>query len=227
MQFHFALDFDGTVCPTDTTDLIIEAFAEGDWRQIEQDWRDGRIGSRECLSRQVAMLRADPGALRKVLAGVKLDPDFPAFVTAAWLRGASVSIVSDGFDRIIVPLLLAHGIDLPVTSNRLLPTGADRWTAAFSNLGESCANGTCKCAAVPGNRPVVLVGDGRSDFCLARRADFVLAKGELAAFCAREGIPHRKITGFADALGFLEPPYAPRPRDTRADPRSTCENLHA
>lgn len=226
MQLHFALDFDGTVCPTDTTDLLIEAFADGDWQQIEQDWRAGRIGSRECLSRQVALLRAGPERLREALRGVTLDPDFTAFVTAAWLRGASVSIVSDGFDRAIVPLLHAHGIDLPVVSNRLVHAGGERWTAAFSNPGERCASGTCKCAAVPANRRVVLVGDGRSDFCLARRAHFVLAKGELAAFCAREGIAHRPIHGFADALDFLDPP-CPRPRAAADTPHLTPEDIHA
>lgn len=226
MQLHFALDFDGTVCPVDTTDFLLEALADESWRDVEAQWRDGLIGSRECLARQIALLRARPEVLDNALAWLTLDPAFIPFVTAAWLRGASVSIVSDGFDRVISALLHAHGIDLPVQSNGLVPVGADRWRAVFSNEGERCASGTCKCAAVPANRRVVLVGDGRSDFCLARRADFVLAKGELAAFCAREGIPHLHIGGFADALGFLDPPIA-RPRDAASSARFTCEDLHA
>lgn len=226
MSLHVALDFDGTVCPIDTTDLLIEAFAEEGWQDIEQDWRAGRIGSRECLSRQVALLRAPPDALAAALRGVRLDPHFAAFVTGAWLRGATASIVSDGFDRAIVPLLHAHGIDLPVASNRLVPEGRDRWRAVFSNRGERCASGTCKCAEVPGDRDVVLVGDGRSDFCLARRARFVLAKGELAAFCAREGIPHRRIEGFADALACLDAPL-PGGREPAAPARFNTEDLHA
>lgn len=227
MRLHFALDFDGTISPVDTTDLILQAFASDAWLEIEADWRAGRIGSRECLSRQIALLRVRPDMLSKALDGVRLDPDFVPFVTRAWLHGASVSIVSDGFDRAIVTLLHANGIDLPVTSNHLVSTGEDRWRAVFSNRGERCASGTCKCAAIPGDRPVVLIGDGRSDFCLARRADFVLAKGELAAFCAREGIAHQPITGFADAVAFLDrlavrPAAALPPRD-----RPTVEDLHA
>lgn len=226
MQLHFALDFDGTISPIDTTDLLLEAFADPTWQEIEADWRAGRIGSRACLARQMALLRARPEELRTALAQVRLDPHFVPFVTAAWLRGASVSIVSDGFDRAILHLLHRDGIDLPVTSNRLEPVGEDRWRAVFSNQGERCDSGTCKCKAVPGNRRVVLIGDGRSDFCLARRADFVLAKGELAAFCAREKIPHTPITSFADALDFLEPPG----RRATAAPsfsRANSEDVHA
>lgn len=224
MQIHFALDFDGTVCPLDTTDFLLESFADPAWLDIEAEWKEGRISSRECLARQAALLRFSPEQLVEALSGIRLDPWFIPFVTAAWLRGASVSIVSDGFDRLIVPLLHAHGIDLPVTSNRLEPLGGARWQAGFSNAGERCASGTCKCAAVPGNRRVVLVGDGRSDFCLARKADFVLAKGELARFCLREGIAHQPIRDFSDALAFLDPP-PPEPRG--AFRTFSTEELHA
>lgn len=224
MQLHFALDFDGTISPFDTTDLLLAAFADSSWQEVEDDWRAGRIGSRECLSRQVALLKAPRAALCAALADVKLDPHFAAFVTRAWLCGATASVVSDGFDLVIIHLLHANGIDLPITSNRLVEDGNGRWRAVFSNRGEQCPSGTCKCAAVPADRRVVLVGDGRSDFCLARRADFVLAKGELAAFCAAEGIAHQVISGFADALAFLEPLRA---RRAVSPSRLTLEDVHA
>ncbi|WP_038192415.1 HAD-IB family phosphatase [Xanthobacter sp. 91] len=224
MQLHFALDFDGTISLVDTTDLLLATFADGSWQEIEEEWCAGRIGSRECMSRQVALLEAPRAAMLAALADVKLDPHFAAFVTRAWLCGATVSVVSDGFDLAIIHLLHANGIDLPVTSNRLVETANGRWQAAFSNRGEQCPSGTCKCAAVPANRRVVLVGDGRSDFCLARRADFVLAKGSLAAFCAAEGIPHRAISGFADALAFLDPLRA---RRHAAPSRLMFEDIHA
>lgn len=224
MKVHFALDFDGTISPIDTTDLLLAAFADSSWQEVEDDWRAGLIGSRECLSRQVALLKAPRAALCAALADVKLDPYFAAFVTRAWLCGTTVSVVSDGFDLAIIHLLHANGIDLPITSNRLVEDTNGRWRAIFSNRGEQCPSGTCKCAAVPADRRVVLVGDGRSDFCLARRADFVLAKGELAAFCAAEGIAHQAISGFADALAFLEPLRA---RRAASSSRLTLEDVHA
>ncbi len=226
MPLHFALDFDGTICPVDTTDLLLEKFADPAWLEIEAEWQAGQITSRECLSRQVALMRATPAQISETVRQIPLDPAFIRFVTAAWLRGASVSVVSDGFDRSIVPLLHANGIDLPLACNRLVPVGEDRWTAVFSADGQRCGSGTCKCAAVPANRQVILVGDGRSDFCLARQADFVLAKGALATFCAAEGIPHHAITGFADALRYLETQPQQQPSPIPLITRQ-LESLHA
>ena len=202
-SLHFALDFDGTVCPIDTTDFLLETFAEPEWHVIEERWQVGEISSRECLAGQVALIRASREDIAQALAGITLDPAVGAFVAAARRHGAEVSIVSDGFDVSIRQLLAAAGLDLPVTCNSMRPVAADRWIAAFSNADESCGSGTCKCAATAGARRLVLVGDGRSDFCLAQRADFVLAKGKLADFCAQEMVPHARIANFADALALL------------------------
>jgi 2-hydroxy-3-keto-5-methylthiopentenyl-1-phosphate phosphatase len=48
----------------------------------------------------------------------------------------------------------------------------------------------------------VLVGDGLSDRCGARAADEVLARGELLAWCRREGLPARGFRDFADVAAF-------------------------
>ena len=57
------VDFDGTVVLQDTTDLILERFADPAWRIIETAWIEGRIGSRECLSQQIDLVRASEAEL--------------------------------------------------------------------------------------------------------------------------------------------------------------------
>ncbi|WP_043879106.1 MtnX-like HAD-IB family phosphatase [Azorhizobium caulinodans] len=204
MKLHFVLDFDGTICPTDTTDFILETFADPAWREVEADWETGLIDTRTCLSRQVDLLDVQPEVLDAKLRTLPLDPAFPAFVTEAGRRGAELQIVSDGFKRFIDVMLEAKGISLPTRSNHLQPLGSGRWAAQFPPPAPRCQNGTCKCAAAPrGRERVVLIGDGKSDFCLAERADFVLAKGRLAEFCRIHDIPHQRVSGFADALDYL------------------------
>lgn len=200
---HFALDFDGTICPIDTTDFLLETFADPQWHVIEARWEAGEISSRQCLAAQVALIRATPDAIRRALSDITLDPDIRRFVAEVRRLGADVSVVSDGFDISILPMLAAAGLDLPVRCNSMQLVGEDRWQASFCNGKEGCGSGTCKCAATEAASRLVLVGDGRSDFCLARRADFVLAKGSLATFCARETLPHIAIAGFGDALAAL------------------------
>ena len=216
MRIHFAIDFDGTVTLRDTTDLLLERLADPAWLNVEEEWLAGRIGSRECLAQQAALLRATPAQVDVVLEDVPVDPQFGAFVRLARKIGATMEIVSDGFDRCIRPVLEREGIALPITCNRLSPAGADRWAAEFPASAPDCKSmsGVCKCRAAQTSRMLVLIGDGRSDFCLASRADFVLAKGALAAHCAERNYAFRPITGFADVLDWLQFSPAEQPRET-------------
>jgi 2-hydroxy-3-keto-5-methylthiopentenyl-1-phosphate phosphatase len=56
--------------------------------------------------------------------------------------------------------------------------------------------------------PIILVGDGRSDFCPAAQATLVLAKKSLATHCRNAGIEHIKIENFSDATRALRALYA-------------------
>ncbi|GGF50655.1 2,3-diketo-5-methylthio-1-phosphopentane phosphatase [Azorhizobium oxalatiphilum] len=230
MDWHFALDFDGTICPVDVTDFILERFAAPAWHDIEAEWERGAITTRECLRRQVGLIDADPTEIDAALTEIRLDPAFPAFVGTALAAGASVSVISDGFDRFIRTLLVAGGTRLPFSANRLLHLGGRRWEAQFGSQTPACPNGSCKClAAGEMARRVILVGDGRSDFCLARHADFVLAKGRLAAFCREHALPHQPIAGFEDALAWLArtPLSSLSPLPTPGQSGRRPETLHA
>ena len=76
MKFHVFVDFDGTIAPQDTTDLILERFADPAWRDIEEEWRAGRIGSRECMVRQIDLIRAIEEELDAFINEIEIDPGF-------------------------------------------------------------------------------------------------------------------------------------------------------
>ncbi len=197
------VDFDGTIVQQDATDLILERFALPEWREVEQEWVAGKIGSRECLSRQIDLVRATERELDSLIGEVAIDPAFSAFTKLCQELGYSVAVGSDGLDRVIAATLGRAGIDIPFTSNRLVQTGEDRWRVEFPHFRGNCAvaSGTCKCAiATPSSALTVMVGDGRSDFCAAGQAKWVLAKGALAQHCRQSGIPHTAIEGFTDAI---------------------------
>lgn len=203
-------DFDGTIALDDTTDTLLERFARPGWEVLEADWRAGRIGSRDCMAGQVALLDMSRAELDAHLAERSIDPAFAGFIEAARTAGARVEILSDGLDYSIRSILARYGLDgIPATSNRLEAIGERAWRLAFPNASAMCraASGTCKCAladkAQAARRHVLLIGDGASDFCVAGAADFVFAKGKLVAHCRAQEIPHVPIGGFADALHLL------------------------
>lgn len=221
-------DFDGTISTCDVTDVLLERFAGPGWEELEHLWRAGKIGSRECMAGQVALFDASADELDKVVDAVEIDPWFSDFVTQARLAGARIVVVSDGLDRVIKRILHNHGLgDLPVTANHLVQVGSRSWQSTFPNRDDSCRSGSgnCKCAFARGvqgaDRGTLLVGDGRSDFCVAGRVDFVFAKDSLLEHCRRAGLPHAPISNFNDAAlllpSVLRGALLPPPSSHKAD----------
>ena len=70
------LDFDGTVSERDAIDAILERFADEKWQDIEERWKKGAIGSRECLREQVALVTATADEINDLLDEIRLDAGF-------------------------------------------------------------------------------------------------------------------------------------------------------
>jgi 2,3-diketo-5-methylthio-1-phosphopentane phosphatase len=199
-------DFDGTVASVDTVDLLLERLADPAWRVLEARWVRGEIDSRACMGGQIALIGGGWAAIREALADVALDRTFAAF--AGWCRrqGIRLRIVSGGIDRVIHHLLARDRIAVDaVWASHLVEHAAGRLALDFPRplVGSRCGSGFCKCALFTrrfgATRPLrVLVGDGRSDFCCAHRADVVFARAELADYCRDNDLPARPFADFAE-----------------------------
>ena len=214
------LDFDGTITVRDATDAILEAFADRRWLDVEEAWKSGRIGSRECLTLQLALVEADRRDVDALLDGIEVDAGFVTLVEWGVASGAPVHIVSDGFDYCIARILARPSLgfaryahDIRVVSSHLEPDGR-RWRASFTSSGGRCAHGcaTCKPAAIEqlgvAGSPNVFVGDGLSDRYAAAAADMVFAKDTLAGYCLEQSIPHTPFTNLATVARRLDEIFA-------------------
>jgi 2-hydroxy-3-keto-5-methylthiopentenyl-1-phosphate phosphatase len=201
-----AIDFDGTIAETDVTDAVLTRFASREWLAVEELWLSGAIGSRECLTRQIALVNANMATVFSFIDRVKIDRDFARFVEFIDERKLPGAVISDGFAPFIRRILAGAGIDgMPVYANGLAEENG-RLQATFPESAGKCSAGTCKCALaerVSGGRPVVLIGDSGSDFCLASKASFVFAKDKLAAYCRQQGIPHYVFADFGEVIEGL------------------------
>ncbi len=56
-------DFDGTISIEDATDMVLSRFAGSEWEDIERQWKQGFIGSGECMRRQIALSEASRKAI--------------------------------------------------------------------------------------------------------------------------------------------------------------------
>jgi 2,3-diketo-5-methylthio-1-phosphopentane phosphatase len=198
---HVFVDFDGTIVPCDATDLIFESFAQEAWRDVEREWQAGQIGSRECMTRQVALLDASPSDMLAKIAEIRVDPGFSTFVAECERRGIGMTVVSDGFDFVIERVLKNAGHpNLRFRANHLEPSADGKWRVTFPHSRSECQvlAGNCKCSFTePHAKSVkVVIGDGRSDFCVAGRADLVFAKGTLLKLCQANGTTHFAYNDF-------------------------------
>jgi 2,3-diketo-5-methylthio-1-phosphopentane phosphatase len=200
-------DFDGTIVANDVTDHLLERFADSAWRDLERDWEQGRIGARECMQGQIALLQAAPAVLDDAVAAMAVDPGFPGFVALARRFDLPLTVVSDGLDRVIQAVLQRTKLgDIGTKSSRFEHLGGGHWRLDFPYAAEACVSAacTCKCEIARGDgQHTLLIGDGRSDFCVADMADFVFAKDKLLAYCRERGIPHAAFQDFTEAQSLL------------------------
>ncbi len=217
MSIQILCDFDGTITYRDVTDGLLEQFALPEWRLIEEEYQSGRIGSRECMLRQVDLIRADIKAVDQFLDHEEIDPHFPKFVRFCRQVGWELVVVSDGLDYAIQRILSRYGLDhLTVFTNHMEVLAHGRYRLHFPHANEACSKGagTCKCALVkpmgrnhgtrlehgveiPGVQ-TVLIGDGTSDYCLADNVDLVFAKDKLLEYCRDRDSAHLAFNDFSD-----------------------------
>jgi 2-hydroxy-3-keto-5-methylthiopentenyl-1-phosphate phosphatase len=206
----FVVDFDGTLSLRDSVDALLERYAPAEWHAIEAEWVQGNITAKECMRRQIRMVMANEIQLERFFETIRLDPSFLPFSRYAQ-SFAQIAIVSDGIGRAIHTALESAGFPgIPVFANRLSFANG-HWELDFPNSDARCAvgSGVCKCVVAQGlagasAQPVVLIGDGRSDMCLAARADYVFAKDSLARHCEKEAIPFTEFQTFHDVLVAIQ-----------------------
>jgi 2-hydroxy-3-keto-5-methylthiopentenyl-1-phosphate phosphatase len=214
MPLKVVCDFDGTITKEDTADAIFTRFAAPEWRDVEALWEAGEIGSAECMRRQMELVDAGLPELDATLDDREIDPDFRAFVAFAEARGLELVIVSDGVDYFIQRILKRVGLShLPVRANRLIRLGERRFSLDHPFKVQDCASGAgvCKCALASkalGKR-TVLIGDGRSDFCVAHETDIVFAKKSLVRYTREQRIAAIEYATFADVQAALANLLAP------------------
>lgn len=205
---HIFCDFDGTISIHDTTDVILSRFALAEWEHFENEWKNGKIGSAECMRQQIALIRASKSVLDAALDSMPIDPEFPEFVRYCEALGAPLTIISDGVDYFIRRILSRYALGhLPIIANQLTITGDETYSLScpYTNPDCAAASGVCKCSQLDAQSgPRIFVGDGRSDFCATASADILFAKTSLATYCDQRSIAYTPYHDFSDVSRALK-----------------------
>jgi 2,3-diketo-5-methylthio-1-phosphopentane phosphatase len=208
-------DFDGTITDTDVTDEMLAQLAHPSWREIEQAWVQGLIGSRECLERQVALVETSEEELNALIDSVGIDPYFSKLCRFVRLRAIPFYVLSDGFDYVVRRVLRRQGVEGEWRNGSHVFTSALRFegrrlAVSFPNCKPPCGHGcaTCKPRIIrklgPKHRPIIYIGDGLSDRFAVEECDVILAKRQLLVYCREKGLACHPFETFADVEEVLQ-----------------------
>jgi len=196
------VDFDGTVTDRDTFDVLVPIFAtKAVWDATERALDEGAT-IRDVLASQAALVRGERAEVHAILRReVRVDAGFAPFARACAAAAVPLTIVSSGIESIIRDRLGDFGLGtLPVVANdvEIRPEG---WSMRFR---DAAGNGTDKAALVDAASArglrTIFVGDGRSDYDAALRADVRFAKRglPLERYLTGRDVAFEPFDSFAD-----------------------------
>jgi 2-hydroxy-3-keto-5-methylthiopentenyl-1-phosphate phosphatase len=206
-----ACDFDGTITLQDTAWAMLHVFAAPGWKRWSDEYAAGRITDQESMTRQFTMVATPISELTAwALANAQIRPGIRELTTWCAARTVSLTIVSNGLDFYLEPILQAHGIGADEVLCGRAAQGPEGIEVSYAHLWD---------AAYPEERDqkrlavrrlhargysVVYIGDHDPDFRAAVEADLVFARDQLLERCGAAGIACYPFETFADVVAILD-----------------------
>ena len=199
-------DFDGTITPEDISFLVLDAFANGDWRRIFAEYQQGRISVGSFNTRAFAMVKEDRQTLVSfVREKARARVGFRELVDYCRQRGFRFVIVSNGLDFYIKTILGDMGLDnieVFAAKTGFTPGGVD--ARYIGPDGERILDGFKDAHSrlfLKSGCRLIYAGNGPSDISAARLADHIFATGTLLEHCRKMKL---NCTPFADLSDVVE-----------------------
>lgn len=105
-------DFDGTITEEDESFLLLDAFAGKNWRQIFDEYKEGKISVGAFNARAFTMIKADKQTMLDfVQRNKRVRPGFQELVSYCRNKSIRLVIVSNGLDFYIEATLKDIGMD--------------------------------------------------------------------------------------------------------------------
>lgn len=202
-------DFDGTITEEDVSFLLLDAFADGDWRRLLTQYREGKISVNYFNTHAFAMVKADRQSLLKFVRGrVKIRDGVHELITYCQKRGFQFVVVSNGLGFYIEAVLRDIGVGnvrIFAAQNRFGPRGVETWYVGpdGDHMDSGFKEAYIRSFLRQGYR-VVYVGNGISDVSPARQAHYIFATGELLVHCKQQNLQCIPFVDLNDVVKELE-----------------------
>lgn len=201
------VDFDGTITKSDLgNEVFRELIGDELFNNLHTQFKNNEISIKTYWKLICdGITENDYENLKKSIELITLkyeiDDYFINFIDLLEVNNIVPSIISDGFEEYIEPILNKYNIKLKYYSNKLTSVN-DKIEPVFHYQKEACEclSASCKKTNLLNKTfeedLIVYIGDGVSDFCPAEHSDIVFAKGKLSKYCNQNNIPHYNFKTF-------------------------------
>ena len=174
-------DFDGTLTEEDVSFALLDAFAEGDWRKLYEQYRQSKMTVSAFNAKAFTMVKASRDELLRVAReDVKLREGLRNLVSYCQKRGFRFLVVSNGLD---------YTVQYIGPEGKVLKKGFKKaYTKLFLKQGYQ----------------VACIGNGPSDFFPAELAQHVFARDALMDICKAKKLKCQPFEDLNDVVRGLE-----------------------
>lgn len=202
-------DFDGTITEEDISFLILDAFADGDWKGLLEEYKAGRISVGDFNTRAFSMVKADKKTLRQLVRQkTRIRDGFPELLDYCHRKGFRFVIVSNGLEFYIKTILKCLGIDniqVFAAKAKFNPNGirASYIGPDGIELQNDFKEAYIRRFLENGYR-IIYIGNGASDVPSARLANHVFAADTMLAHCRQARLDCTPFSSLNDVVKAME-----------------------
>lgn len=198
VKYIVLCDFDGTITTQDISVLVLENFAEGEWRQYEDLLEADEINVEDCLELEFNHVKTPIDKIAdKMKSQIVIREGFHDFAKYCSKHSLPLLIVSAGLDFIIEYVQNLLGINLPVIAPKthfkdgITFTFPKRYYAGSEDFKADSVNHYKE-----NDYKIIFIGDGGSDYYGAKYADIVFAVENKSLSKYLQPSPNRKLYQF-------------------------------
>jgi 2-hydroxy-3-keto-5-methylthiopentenyl-1-phosphate phosphatase len=209
MTMIIQCDFDGTITVEDMGFFLLDTFAQKEWRNWLELYRNDQITVGQFNSRAFATVRAAEDELvAATLSQVKLRDGFPELVAYCQKRGLRLAIVSNGLDFYIASILENAGlgdIEAHAATSRFHPGRLEvKYIGPEGVPLDSDFKAAYTRLFLEQGYKVAYVGNGPSDINPASLSQHIFARDGLLDYCKEKKLPCQPFDDLHDVIKGLE-----------------------
>lgn len=198
-------DFDGTITARESLEAVLKEFASEKYDDMMKRLRAGEVTIRKGVREMVeAIPSAKYPEIIQFVRDIPIRPGFEALLDFLEGRGIPFIVLSGGL-RGMVEARLGH---LANRAHHIIAADVDtsgtylKVSSAYEMGAELVAKAEVMKAFAADEQ--IVIGDGITDFQMARQATTVFARDALAEFLDKEGIHYHAWSDFFDVRDQLE-----------------------